>query len=115
MDVKAESETLRAAQNQSLYRAVNEQIQGVNGGLADLLSMGGSWVCECADRDCTEPMELTLAEYEAVRAHPNRFAVLPGHAYEEVERVVEEHDRYVVVEKLGEGAQFAVENDPRRA
>jgi hypothetical protein len=79
-----------------------------------VLAVETSWVCECADTDCTEPMDLTVAEYESLRAHPNRFAVLPGHVYPQVERVVEENERYVVVEKLGAGATFAVEHDPRR-
>jgi hypothetical protein len=68
---------------------------------------------ECADESCTAPIELTLAEYEAVRSHPNQFAVLPGHVYPEVERVVSENERYVVVSKLGKGGEYATQHDPR--
>jgi hypothetical protein len=71
-------------------------------------------VCECFDDECTEPMELTLAEYEQLRAQPNRFAVLPGHVDPNVERVIEEHERYVVVAKCGAGAIYAAMHDPRR-
>jgi hypothetical protein len=104
---------LRAARNQSLYREVNERVEALNAAFDELLDAGSTWICECADTDCTEPMEFTLAEYEALRARSNRFAVLPGHVYPEVERVVEDHDGYVVVEKLGAGATFAIEHDPR--
>jgi hypothetical protein len=108
----AEQELLRAARNQALYRAVNERIEAVNEAF-ETLGVDSSWLCECADPECTEAMELTLEEYEHLRSHPNRFAVLPGHVYPEVERVVVEHENYVVVEMLGIGATFVEEHDPR--
>ena len=40
--------------------------------------------------------------------------VLEGHDSPEVERVVERHERYVVVEKHDEAATVAEETDPRR-
>jgi hypothetical protein len=106
-------EMLRAARNQSLYREVNERIEHLNKAFDEIVSLNGTWVCECADPCCTETMELTLAEYESLRAHPNRLAVVGGHEYDKVERVVEEHDQWVVVEKLGAGAEFAIAHDPR--
>lgn len=108
-------EMLRAARNQALYRQVNEKLEALNEAFENVLDAGGAWVCECADLSCTRTMELTLGEYEALRAHPNRFAVLPGHVLPEVEVIVEERERYVVVEKLGLGASFAVETNPRRS
>lgn len=114
MSAEAQDEMLRAARNQTLYREVNERIQDLNEQFAAASSAGATWICECADPECSEKMELTLAEYEHLRAHPNRFAVVPGHVYEEVERIVEEHEAYVVVEKLGPGAAYAVGHDPRK-
>jgi hypothetical protein len=111
--LSSQHEMLRAAQKQSLYREVNEKITDLNSVFGHVASIDGSWVCECADPTCTETVQLTFPEYEALRSHPNRFAVRPGHVFHEVERVVEEHERYVIVEKLGAGASFAVENDPR--
>lgn len=108
-----EREMLGAARNQALYRQVNEKIQDLNRAFDAVASLSGVWVCECADPDCTEMMELTLAEYESLRAHPNRFAVLRGHDLPEVERIVEEHENWVAVEKLGAAAAFVVEHDPR--
>jgi hypothetical protein len=109
----SQDETVRAARNQALHREVNERIKDLNERLDDPLDGSTVWVCECNDLDCTEPLQLTLGEYEQLRAHPNHFAVLPGHVEDAVERIVEEHETYLVVAKLGRGAVFAVENDPR--
>jgi hypothetical protein len=101
----------RAARNQSLFREVNERIRDIS------TSVNGNaieFVCECCDVDCTEPIQLTLRQYDAIRDHPNRFPVKPGHESHEVERVVERFDRYLVVEKLAAGREVAEQLDPRR-
>lgn len=114
MSAGPQDETLRAARNQALHREVNERIKELNERFDEALTAGGNWICECFDPDCAETMELTLGEYEELRTHKNRFAVLPGHVLETVERVVEQHDNYVLVEKLGRGATYAAETDPRK-
>ena len=108
-------EMVRAARNESLYREVNERIEELNKRFDAALEAGAAWVCECADTECSEPMKMTLGEYEELRSYPNRFAVLPGHVVAGVERVVDAHDSYVVVEKIGPAAQVAAELDPRKA
>ena len=50
-------------------------------------------------------IEIRPEDYAAVRAEPRHFAVLPGHIYPDVERVVREADGYVVVEKQGTAAE----------
>ena len=45
---------------------------------------------------------MTLAEYERVRRQRDRFAVAPGHETDEIEYVVEEDERYVMVDKRDE-------------
>jgi hypothetical protein len=115
MDAGSNDEMLRAARNQSLYREVNERIEELNERFDAALSATATWVCECADTECSEPMELTLGEYEELRSQPHRFAVLPGHVVETVEQVVDAHDGYVVVEKVGPAAAIAAELDPRQA
>jgi hypothetical protein len=98
----------RAAQNQSLFREVNERIED----LSSSASFAG-FVCECLNTDCDEQVPLTIEEYEHVRSGSNRFIVLPGHYVTDVEQVVESSDRYLVVSKLGTGAAVAAELDPR--
>jgi hypothetical protein len=44
---------------------------------------------------------------------PVRFPVKLGHDYPEFERVVEEREHYVVVEKFGEAARVVAKLDPR--
>jgi hypothetical protein len=102
-----EEQRRRAAMNQSLFRDVNERIE-------DLApSSFTSFVCECMNDGCAERFDLTIDEYERIRAHPNRFFALSGHELPEVERIVETTDRYVVVEKLGVGDNVAKKLDPR--
>ena len=105
---------VRAARNQSLFRAVNERLEG----LADtfqFIAEHTTFTCECADETCVAPMLMTIDEYEALRGHPNRFAVLPGHVYLDVEDVISTTDRYLVVSKIGAGAKIAESSDPRSA
>jgi hypothetical protein len=45
-----------------------------------------------------ETIELSIAEYEAIRSSPVRFPVKLGHDYLEFERVVEENEHYAVAE-----------------
>ena len=103
----------RIAQNESLFREVNERIE--EGAQRYLVENDPEavFICECGDAACTEPMRLTLPEYEAVRANPARFAIKRGHEIPAVERVVEETDRFAVVEKTGLGSEVATDTDPR--
>ena len=104
---------VRAAQNQSLFREVNEKIELVSQGAS---SMFQEFACECADTECFEKVPLTVEEYEHVRRIPTHFFVKPGHVYRDVELVVETDgrgDRFEVVEKFGEAGTLAVRLDPR--
>lgn len=100
----------RVGFNESLFRDVNERIVELGNGF-DVAET--EFVCECADSSCTSRLVASLAEYEAIRANPQRFLVLPGHERADVERVVENRDRYLVVEKFGEAGEIAEQTDPR--
>ena len=102
----------RAAQNQSLFREVNERLQELASTFQEVASTA-AFACECADLSCVEQIEISLDEYEAIRSGPNQFLVLPGHVFPDVERVVSEGERFLVVAKVGEGAQIARSLDPR--
>ena len=97
--------------NETLFREVNERIESVSAevGLDEQLEL----ICECGEPSCHQPMSLTRAEYEAVRADPTHFAVLPGHEHPEFERVVERQNGFLIVEKFGEAEEAAEESDPR--
>ena len=104
----------RAARNQSVFRDVNERIEVVAQSFS-VATDHADFVCECADASCTELMQLTIAEYEALRRRSNLFAVRPGHVVPEVEEVVAEHDGYLVVRKLRGAGDLADELDRRDA
>jgi hypothetical protein len=97
----------RIGKNETLFREVNERISELSAGSAD-------FVCECGNRDCFEALQLTLAEYEEVRADPTWFVVVPGHEAADVEAVIEQHGHYLVMRKHeGEPAELAIDRDPR--
>jgi hypothetical protein len=99
------------ARNQVLFREVNEHIAELTEPVrkTDVNVL----ICECSDPACAESLEITPSEYERVRAHGARFVVRSGHQLSEVERVVEDNGRFLVVEKLGAAASIARDADPR--
>jgi hypothetical protein len=99
---------VKAARNQALWREVNERIRAVAA-----TSEHMEFRCECADLDCTQTLNLTVAEYERIRISGVRFPIAVGHNFPEVENVVEENEGYVVVEKIGIAAEEAERLDPR--
>jgi hypothetical protein len=102
----------RKARNESLFRDVNERIEEVHQTLGSFDQ--AEFVCECDDALCTDRFEMSLPEYERLRADPLTFAVMPGHESPEVEDVVGEGDGYRIVRKhSGEPARIAAEDAPR--
>ena len=56
--------------------------------------------CECGDAECTTAITLSRAEYAVVRAYATQFAVARHHENPESEQVVEENDRFAIVETV---------------
>jgi predicted ThiF/HesA family dinucleotide-utilizing enzyme len=100
----------RVAMNEATFRTVNEGMEAGQDPSGRL-----TFLCECGRLGCNRLIELTRAEYEAVRADPRTFAAIDGHEILEVEDVIERNDRYIVVRKRGEPEADVVEHtDPRR-
>lgn len=97
------------ARNEGLFRDVNERVKGVLAeiGVSDQLEV----FCECGRGDCVAKIELSLPDYEAVRAYPARFLVLQGHEFPEVEDVLVSPDGYLIVEKREPFAEIARESN----
>ena len=112
-DVTAE----RVAKNDARFRQANEELATV----ADELGIGREqllpFLCECADMSCTQILQLSAVEYESVRQSSVTFINARGHeaSAQGWARVVDEFDRYTVVEKVGDAGRIAAELDPRRA
>ena len=81
--------------NEKIYRAANRSVDHNRPTRPDELLL---FLCECSDLECDTEIELTQREYTTVRRGELRFAVAPDHE-DGHERVVDEFDRYTVVEK----------------
>jgi hypothetical protein len=103
---------LQVAENESRFRAVNERLRVAEGADADSPELF-SFVCECGREDCSEPIELTGAEYSRARVDGSTFALLPGHERPEWEEVIQRNARFVVVRKFGVAGAVADDLDPR--
>jgi hypothetical protein len=104
-----DARTERIGRNEDLFRKVNDQIEGVNEAFGTFTGTM-SILCECGKLECIEQIDLTLDAYRELRADPTRFAVKPGHELPDVERVVERHEGYFVVQK-DEGAPAKLAED----
>jgi hypothetical protein len=105
-----QSWALRAARNQSLFRAINEELRHVRSAGRTL-----TIACECADVDCVETLAVDVDRYAEIRREPTHFIVLRGHVYPEVERIVEDDGAITIVEKTGEAARVAAASDGKSA
>jgi hypothetical protein len=107
MDPMSDDEReIRAARNQAIFRSVNERMRTLNDAFRGMRD-SSTIACECANINCVEQVDIAVADYEAVRASPRRFVVLPGHVYPEIEQVVEQAEGFVVVEKLARAGETA--------
>lgn len=84
----------REAQNEQRFRAANDP---------DPLRPAGSavrFVCECAKVECGEFVSCSLGDYMRIRSWGSRFLVAAGHEDLDLERVVERHESWVMVDTL---------------
>jgi hypothetical protein len=99
---------VRAAQNELVFRAVNEQIVKMTHRFRAQLS-DIDIVCECANTACVGTIRVDVDEFAQIERVEGTFMVLPGHEDESIEQVVDRRDAYVVVWKAivaadGDGA-----------
>ena len=101
----------RMAQNEALFREVNERIKAT----AEVLGTDSTfeYFCECSNADCTFQITLTAKEYESIRTDPTQFVVLPLHFTPEVETLASETKAYWIVRKTGDAGEYVEKLDPR--
>lgn len=97
--------------NEAVFREINEGIE--RGQWPGEEQSPVSFRCECARLGCSELIELSVHEYERVRANPRWFVVAPGHQHPELEVVIDAQPGYLVVEKVDQAGAKAEETDPR--
>jgi hypothetical protein len=107
-----QSQEERIARNDSTFRDANEKIAHYASDHEFVEQV--PFICECAQESCLTIVDLTLAEYEEVRSSPTRFFVAPGHEGSEGSvSMLEDRERYLLVEKGGRAGEVATELDPR--
>jgi hypothetical protein len=76
---------------QDVFKTANERLRlrGRRNGIVVL--------CECSNRECLKDLRLTRGEYDELR--PCGHFVLPGHADPSVERIIERHPGFDLVQK----------------
>jgi hypothetical protein len=101
----------RLARNKPAARDINERLEQAHP------TEPGRYIrmiCECGRQVCDRVVAITPHEYEEIRSDPIQFVVVRDHVIGDVERVVLETDRFVVVAKReGMPAEVAVQEDPR--
>jgi hypothetical protein len=88
----------------------NEVIfQQANKGVADFVMEDGGddetligFYCECSNIDCRERILLNASDYRRYHKDQRHFIALKGHEMPNIENVVDEHDNFVIVRKVGE-------------
>lgn len=98
----------RIGRNDSIFRQANEQISEI----AEAVPVDDDltpFICECADSACKDIILMPLAEYSEIRRDARLFLNVPGHeaSAQGWAQVIETHDSYVVVEKIGPAGEVA--------
>jgi hypothetical protein len=102
----------RVARNEATSREINERIEDAHAEAPSDRFV--RMVCECGEDSCERLIAITLPEYERVRRDGRQFAVVQGHVQADIEDVVDETERFVVVVKReGTPADVADREDPR--
>ena len=89
---------VRAAQNELVFRTVNEQILEMTDRFREQLAEIDI-ICECAETSCVSTIRINSDDFAKIERSDGSFLVLPGHEDETVEQVVERAEKYLVVVK----------------
>jgi hypothetical protein len=89
----------RAERNEKTFQEHNERRASLEemSGVADDEPV--TFVCECDDPECVQPIMVPLEEYQRAAEPDDQFLVAPGHADPAVEHVIEVRPGYHVVSK----------------
>ena len=102
VEIDVDERERRLAQNEALFREVNERVDTPAGRLGPDVYY-----------ELTFRISLPLSVYESIRADPQQFVVLPLHYTPEVEDLVIEEGTHWVVRKTGEAGEYVEQLDPR--
>ena len=101
--------------NQTIFREMNEWTEDDVDGRGRHERTMDTYLCECGDERCSDPISLTRLEYEEIRSEPTRFALALNHENPEIDTVITENERFTTIEKsFGRASRIARASDPRR-
>ena len=105
----------RLGLNEAMFREVNERVEDLNRATSGSLTGTFEIICECGNTNCLERITVPVSDYERARSNPLHFLLHVGHEDPLVERVIENRETFVIVEKEGvDVEQVAEATDPRR-
>ena len=83
----------------SLNREVNDRIRALTRQYAFHVAgdLPMTVFCECGREDCMTPVDMTLAEYEAVREGPDRWVVSSAHIGGDADSILARRNGYALV------------------
>ena len=96
-----------------MYRSVNLEVERASEEVGDKPHDRLEVLCECGEDGCGTTLDVTHAEYDEAHEQRDRFMVAPGHEDEQIEHVVRQTPRYLLVDKFGD-AERAAEGEERR-
>jgi hypothetical protein len=96
----------RRAENQQLFREVNERIAELSASLEEP-GAPQSFVCECGRVGCSEMIEVPLAVYARVRHDGDHYVVLRDHEDRAHEQMLEDHGAFLIVRTLASEPRLA--------
>lgn len=97
----------RAGRREANLRLLNERIARAHDSVDPSAEFELMITCECARTDCNEMIAIARDHFSTLNERVDRFAVVRGHVVADVERVVEDHGDWQVVEKFGAAADAA--------
>lgn len=108
--MKSSTPERHLAQNEVIFRQHNERITNrleklVKTATEDGNSLGKHadlplhFYCECSDEKCDRRIIIKPSEYKKLHKNSSQFLILPGHRVASIERIVQENENFMVVEK----------------
>ena len=104
-----DADDLQRTRHQTRFRGANDLLAAAiarrDGQLVEIVT----FICECGEASCLEPVQAPFVVYRRVRAVAHRFLLAPGHTSVGVELLVEQTRAYEIVEKATDGARRLAE------
>ena len=88
----------RLTQNQKTVRGANERLEEAVEARVDGRGTV-PFLCECADIDCTDRIEMTTSDYTAAHIDRHMYVLVAGHATVDGEEMVDDLGGYLVMRK----------------